>query len=191
MAKYIIDIKDGETLYKAVIAPDGEPYITPVMGNVYKEPDLDAIRNEAYEKGVQDTKQHWVDAPRSCAYQLGYENGLNDAWKVADKIFDMPCLRREQIFSKCDSVGVWDILRKYSASEAIEKIRQYEQEQQFHVGDEIETQNGFKGFVISADDKYVYFVNENGEGCVETMMAAKTGRHFPELAEVLRKRGEE
>ena len=66
--KYIVAVEDRETLYKAVVGVDGEPYITPVMGNVYKEHDLDAIRNEAYEKGVQDTKQHWTDAPRTCAY---------------------------------------------------------------------------------------------------------------------------
>lgn len=53
MAKYIIDVKDGETLYKAVIAPDGEPYITPAMGNVYTEPDTD----EAYQRGLADGKR--------------------------------------------------------------------------------------------------------------------------------------
>jgi hypothetical protein len=132
-----------------------------------------------------------VETRAEKAQEEAYQRGLSDAWECIDKIFDMPCLKREQIFSKCDSVGVWDILRKYSASEAIEKIRQYEQEKRFHVGDEIETQNGFKGFVIREDDKYVYFVDEKGEGCVETMMAAKTGRHFPEIAEVMQKMKEE
>ena len=77
---YIIEINDK---YKQVVllSADGDLYCKCVAGlTPYTEPDLDAIRNEAYEKGVQDTKQHWVDAPRSCAYRLGYENGLNDLW---------------------------------------------------------------------------------------------------------------
>ena len=74
----------------------------------YTEPDLDTIRNEAYEKGVQDTKQHWVDAPRSCAYKLGYENGLNDLWEAMQKAIKMYCEIDNEVFLrvfydvKCD-----------------------------------------------------------------------------------------
>lgn len=83
--KYIFEVEDETQLIveigvnstgAAVITTKHPKYLTP-----YEEPDLDAIRNEAYEKGVQDTKQHWVDAPRSFAYKLGYENGLNAAWE--------------------------------------------------------------------------------------------------------------
>lgn len=89
---------------------------------------------EAYQKGVQDTKQHWVDAPRSCAYKLGYENGLNDAWEAARKIgSNSMCSLKEMgfDFSQCviaDYNPSWFVVKNYSASEAIEKIRQYEQE---------------------------------------------------------------
>lgn len=124
MGKYIIRLERGETAYKTVNS-NGKPMIQLLAPIPYTEPDLEQVKKEAYEKGWKEAEDHYEKG-----YNDGYDTGLEDAWKVADKIFDMPCLRREQIFSKCDSVGVWDILRKYSASEAIEKIRQYEQKQE-------------------------------------------------------------
>jgi hypothetical protein len=133
------------------------------------------------------------------AQDEAYQRGLEDAWKVADKIFDMPCLRREQIFSKCDSVGVWDILRKYSASEAIEKIRQYEKKEEIHLGDEVTfLPNNAKGIVTechvpdvySDNDKYAVWCGGTMEYVLKQHLT-KTGRHFPEIAEVLRKMREE
>ena len=135
--KYIIELEDkpfhkgnGDFLYRVkgfnslVFDMTGVGKLTP-----YTEPDLDAIRNEAYEKGVQDTKQHWVDAPRSCAYKLGYENGINDAWEAARNIVTMP----DRGFINSDILDLdpgESIFTKYTAAEAIEKIRTYEQKKQ-------------------------------------------------------------
>lgn len=135
MGFYIIEINDK---YKQVVllSAEGELYCKDVAGLMpYTEPDLDTIRNEAYEKGVQDTKQHWVDAPRTCAYKLGYENGLNDAWECARKIgSNSMCSLKEMgfDFGQCvinDYNPCWFVVKNYSVSECIEKIRQYEQEQ--------------------------------------------------------------
>lgn len=187
--KYIVELKDRETLYKAAIGGNGEPYISTAMKNVYKEPDLDAIRNEAYEKGVQDTKQHWVDAPRSCAYKLGYENGLKAAWEAARKISTMDSPTRDEIFGL---VITSNILDENSASEVIEKILQYEQEQQIQVGDEVVFYNGEKCVVTVVGDGQVAEVMDKGgfsmrmdDGLRNSMK--KTGRHFPEIVEVLKK----
>ena len=99
----------------------------------YTEPDLDAIRNEAYEKGVQDTKQHWVDAPRSCAYKLGYENGLNDLWEAMQKAIKMYCEIDNEVFlrvfcdAKCDwGESVLQALFKNTPQHLIDSIREYE-----------------------------------------------------------------
>ena len=56
--KYIVELKDRETLYKAAIGGNGEPYISTAMKNVYKEPNLEAIRDEAYEKGMETPLSH-------------------------------------------------------------------------------------------------------------------------------------
>lgn len=168
--KFILELPDGCNIGKV----DDAVKLTP-----YTEPDLEQVRKEAYEKGWKEAEDHYEKG-----YNDGYDTGLSHAWEAARKVVALSTVDRRKVFG---SEYMYSILEKHTASEAIEKIRQYEQEQQFHVGDEIKTQNGFKGFVIRANDKYVYFVDENREGCVETMMAAKTGRHFPEIAEVLKK----
>lgn len=125
MGKYIVELKKNETLYKAATREsDGTAYVCSAIGTPYTAPDLDAIRNEAYEKGVQDTKQHWVDAPRTYAYKFGYENGLNAAWVAARTLWNTP--NRKEIFGHTIFNTV---LTTLTAQEAIEKIRAHEQAQ--------------------------------------------------------------
>ena len=135
--KYIFEVEDETQLIveigvnstgAAVITTKHPKYLTP-----YEEPDLDAIRNEAYEKGVQDTKQHWVDASRSFAYKLGYENGLNDAWDAARKIpltVNEGGLSANALTMIFGNKSIIQIFKELSASEVVEKIRQYEQAQE-------------------------------------------------------------
>ena len=82
----------------------------------YTEPDLEQVRKEGYEKE--------------------YYIGLNDAWEAVGKIYNMCSDVRHKIFKEN---LIRKILSIYSASEAIEKIRQYEQGQkEIKVGDEVE-----------------------------------------------------
>ena len=205
MGFYIIEINDK---YKQVVllSADGELYCKDVAGLMpYTEPDLDAIRTEAYEKGVQDTKQHWGDAPRTCVYKFGYENGLNDAWEAARKIgSNSMCSLKEMgfDFSQCvipDYNPSWFVVKNYSASECIEKIRQYEQNQEkelgiqgyFKKGEEVIDADGTKAVVLDvSEDNYCQVYTENGciyNWHIHTYKFHKTGRHFPEIAEVLQK----
>lgn len=59
-------------------------------------------------------------------YQRGYEAGLNDAWEAARKIWEYDTTTLKAIFG--EGVMRMDWFMKFTASEAIEKIRQYEQE---------------------------------------------------------------
>ena len=70
----------------------------------YTEPDMEQVRKEAYEQGLSDA---W-EAARKIGYSLKSS--------IVAEIFGTPY--SSQIFSG------------YSASEAIEKIRQYEQEKE-------------------------------------------------------------
>lgn len=159
----------------------------------YTEPDLEQVRKEAYEKGVQDTKQHWADTPRTCAYKLGYENGINDAWEAARKIALMDTETSENVTGY---FGLFRIMDNLTASEAIEKIRQYEQEkEEFHIGDEFENGSGQKFVVLKMDGKEIDRYTD-GDGRTYVMdvkypVMRKTGRHFPEIAAVLEKMREE
>lgn len=196
--KYIIELEDNESVYKTIIA-NGYPMLQVIVPAPYTEPDLDAIRDEAYEKGAQDTKQHWVDAPRTCAYKLGYENGLNDAWEAARKVVALSTVDRRKVFG---SEYMYSILENHTASEAIEKIRQYEQEKEkelgiqgyFKNGEEVIDADGTKAVILRvSEDNYCQVYTE--KGCIEnwhihTYKFHKTGRHFPEIAAVLAKMNE-
>lgn len=195
MGKYIITFEDypqmeedGVKFYSCNEAPwwyASEQIISKLTP--YTEPDLDAIRNEAYEKGVQDTKQHWVDAPRSCAYRVGYEEGLNDAWDAARKIFEYNATTLNKIFSKCCYSVVRDILRKYSASEVIEKIRQWEDMKILKPGNEVVSTQGV-GIVTKVTRTGVELFHKDGSTGYDKFEAVKkTGRHFPEFVELLAK----
>lgn len=138
----------------------------------YTEPNLDAIRKEAYQRG------------------------LVDAWETVRKIADLPTVEeRENIFA-CAFTN--DVIRLYTATEAIEKIRQYEKEQEeIRVGDEVigiySSGEQTKPFVITKwiSDYYFGIYSDSGEFCQGGLKLQKTGRYFPEIAEVLKKMQEE
>ena len=170
---------------------------TPIQLLPYAEkagqPDLEQVRKEAYDKGYEDANEE-IGSDEQVIADKAYKHGLSDAWKCVDRIFDMPCKRREQIFSECDSVGVWDILREYSASEAIEKLKE-----DVHLGDEVTfLPNNAKGIVTechvpdvySDNDKYAVWCGGTMEYVLKQHLT-KTGRTFPEIVEVLRKMREE
>ena len=196
MAKYIIDVKDGETLYKAVIAPDGEPYITPAMGNVYTEPDLEQVRKEAYEDGYKTAKVQCNIQAEKDLREVGerhYQKGLEDAWEYARKIIHMPEADLLNLFTECYSAVCTSVqvFLKYDASECIEKIRQYEQgKEEIQVGDEVATDAGNRASVLyeNPDGTQAFVFKSDGTAAWWTKSALhRTGRHFPEIAEALKK----
>ena len=54
-----------------------------------------------------------------------YQKGLSDAWDAARKVVALSTVDRRKVFG---SEYMYSILENHTASEAIEKIRQYEQE---------------------------------------------------------------
>ena len=155
----------------------------------------DELEKQAYEKGVQDTKQHWVDAPRTCAYKCGYENGLNDLWEAMQKAIKMYCEIDNEVFLrvfhdvKCDwGESVLQALFKNTPQHLIDSIRKYEQrqEEEIQIGDEVIAASG-KAVVMGVGPVHFEYFNADGSGYDAVKYAKKTGRHFPEIAEVLRK----
>lgn len=198
--KYIIELeetpfiqhfKNGawETIYRVkgfnslVFDWNGLQMLTP-----YTEPDLEQVRKEAYDK--------CMDEAEMSAYKLyspkideAYQRGLSDAWEAARKIANIPYGEEEKVIG---SDG-WTFIINHTASEAIEKIRQYEQkkEEQIQVGDEVVSTCG-KAVVHEVNGGNVYYIYADGErGYNPINQVRKTGRHFPEIAEVLQKMREE
>jgi dsDNA-specific endonuclease/ATPase MutS2 len=149
----------------------------------------DELEKQAYQKGHQDAYDTaYKDAKE--IYESGkramYQKGLKDAWECARKISSMDSYTRNEIF---EEVITTNILEHNSASKCIEKNRQYEQEkkEQIQVGDEVISPSG-KGVVTEITDIYVRIMYAKGSGqVVKPEDLTKTGRHFPEIAEVLAK----
>lgn len=172
--KYIIELEDkpfhngnGDFLYRVkgfnslVFDMTGVGKLTP-----YTEPDLEQIRKEAYERGAEDMRK---------ALRL-----LIDC--------DDDCLTIPDIFHTFREGSYHAVVRKHPAMEIIEKIRQYEQgKEEIKVGDEVIAASG-KAVVTSVGPVYFEFVYANGAiGSDKVKNAKKTGRHSPEIAEVLQK----
>lgn len=180
--KYIIELKDNELLYKTTIIND-LPYIHTVLAKPYTEPDLEQVRKEAYDKGFEDGKE-LCPLPEVC-HNNAYQKGLSDAWEAARKIANMPYGEEEKAFGS----GGWAFVEKHTASEAIEKIRQYEQEKEFKVGDEFENESGKKFVVLKMNGKEIdRYIDSDGKTYLMSAkytVMRKTGRHFSEIASVL------
>jgi len=87
---------------------------------------------EAYDTAYADAEEIYESGKRAM-----YQKGLKDAWEAARKIYGsatkhgLPTEVITRIFRDDgkENFNYWDIVEDFSASEAIEKIRQYEQAQ--------------------------------------------------------------
>ena len=190
--KYIIELEDkpfhkgnGNFLYRVkgfnslVFDMTGVGKLTP-----YTEPDLEQVRKEAYENGWKEAEDHYEKG-----YNDGYDTGLSDAWEAARNVVALSTVDRREVFG---SEYMYSILEKHTAAEAIEKIRQYEQEkeEQIQVGDEVRNiQHGWTAVVSAIDRECMTLMDTNGKlgDGYDMNRFIKTGRHFPEIAEVLKK----
>lgn len=90
------------------------------------------VTADAYQRGYETGYKDGYNEPGK-NQQKAYQRGLNDAWEAAKKIFlpvhqgGLPASALIQIFGNSP---IEYSLEDYSASECIEKIRQYEQEKE-------------------------------------------------------------
>lgn len=172
----------------------------------YIEPDTEAIRQEAYAEGYKAaTESHAIAAERirDDAYERGYndaektfaetltktrQEGMDAAWECARKVVDywMHC-RSMEIFGTPDISKVFE---NNTPSETIEKIRAYEEQQsEIQVGDEVKCNAGWTAIVTRIKENELTLMDKNGAiaNGYNPNSFIKTGRHFPEIAEVLAK----
>ena len=182
MKKYIIEFSEDPHTIRLMKIKNGDKFPTTEFKTVkpYTEPNLEQVKRD---------------------YDAWYEKGLADAWEAAKKvayywIWSGQTSEAEEIFGTDDVIAIF---KSYSASEAIEKIRQYEQEkEEIQVGDEVKS--GDEKYIVlqkylnNIDELMVVLFNRrDGEIGTWHMYNAngaifeKTGRHFQEIAEVLRK----
>ena len=154
--------------------------------------DLADRMHEAFDKGFeQGLKDNSEEA---------YRRGLEDAWEAARKIVTskqsaFTGIEMEYIFGTLNYSEIFEL----TASEAIEKIKAYEEqkkaEEEIKIGDEV---------IFNRDAPFKVIVtcvkHSGGKPLDYTVMAnnglmwdyvkpneiTKTGRHFPQIAEVLK-----
>ena len=155
----------------------------------------------AYAHGYTEAESKYREI-RDELEKQAYQRGLADAWDAARKIGSNSMCSLKEIgfdFSRCavaDYNPSWFVVKNYSASEAIEKIRQYEQEkeEQIQVGDEVATDAGNRASVLyeNPDGTQVFVFKSDGTAAWWTKSALhRTGRNFFEIATVLKKMREE
>jgi len=204
--KYIIEIPDdkigdfiGSThfLMPYMMAGHIGHHDTGLPIEPYTELDLEQVRKEAYEKGYHDGHNVCYENAKDLMEEKkneAYQRGLSDAWETARKIHHMPDGDILDLFPDCyvSVCTAAQAILKYDASEAIAKIKEYEDgKQEYRVGDEFENGAGNKYIVLKMDGKEIdRYIDADGKTYVmkeKYRVMRKTGRHFPEIAAVLEK----
>ena len=88
---------------------------------------LDKAFEEAYQKGLVKGYKDGCETGRNEATTLEYQRGLDDAWECMKAIAFLNKPRDMRDFFGCSTLG--GILIDYTASEAIAKIKAYEESQ--------------------------------------------------------------
>lgn len=157
--------------------------------------------DKAYKSGYEDAKSELGKRVINLAHEesdRAYQQGLDDAWEAAKKIALGEGLSMQALAQIFDTTSFSRILRENTVSEVIAKINEYEEQQEkFAVGDEVYS-DAFddKGIIthITADKVSCVCIICNGSKMMKvgTNGLHKTGRTFPQIAEVLKEmRGEE
>jgi len=155
---------------------------------------IEKLHDEIYRMGYQDGIEHGNinDGTFADKVKEAYDNGLTDAWECARRLTHPRYggyrdSEQKKIFGYENSD---DVLTEYSASEAIQKIKEYEEKQkqpnEFEIGDEVISKYGNKGCVTSYDDDELCVLYRDGTvGRLPKCTYQKTGRQFPFLVAVL------
>lgn len=133
--------------------------------------------------------------------RLSYEKGLNDAWELAKKII-LPARPHCSNFTGSDLRNIFgvdgydNVMSRFSASEALAKFQEYEEKQkenaELKIGDEIEirAESSIPRMVVTQiDNQYISTVDAKGDTrciCKNTTTFVRTGRHFPQIEEILK-----
>lgn len=120
-----------EELFKALTAG---------VDGVFRDKSIDALvevcraaRKEGYNAGFENG--NISDGTFDEKIKEAYENGADDVWECVNKIYSkIDQAEVETIFG----VKYYDVFEKFTASEAMAKVKEYEKEVEFKIGDRVE-----------------------------------------------------
>ena len=177
--KYIIDLPDNCSWVQWVMTSDkdGHAYFD------FKSPeDLTTL-----DKGLEEAYQKGFEAGQHEATTLEYQQGLDDAWETIREIARTTYVQRSEIFDGLQDI--LSIMRKFSPSEVITKLREYEQQKtnaEIKVGDEVkntlELMNNAVGYFIEPTNNEYYRVLRYVNGKIDIVAwhmenCVRTGGH--------------
>lgn len=145
--------------------------------------------DNGYDQGYEDGKKASCDCKDNMENE--YNRGLNEAWEAAKKIILDGGLSLQELMQIFNTAYSERILKENTASEAIAKIKEYEEEQkqdtEIKIGDGVITKIGNKGVVIAAceDGTLCVWFSNNHVQMYPLKDLSKTSRHFDQIAEVL------
>ncbi|WP_303820941.1 hypothetical protein [Ruminococcus flavefaciens] len=148
-------------------------------------------------KGIGNTMISTYEVSRLKKYERddeAYQRGLDEAWKAAEKVLMLESEELKEIF---DVIYEEEVFGNFTPAKAIEKLRAYEEqkkaEDEIKVGDEVERNGITEGVItrIRTDDDWFQVMQSNGSSYgTQKSNLKKTGRHFPQVAELLAALGE-
>ena len=114
-----------------------------------------------------------------------YEEGLNDAWKLAKKIFCPPNNGgiEAKTINNIFGCNYWEIPKKFTIQEALAKLKAYEEARnKIEVGDVVRLNNSKYTYVVTViyDERGVTYycgISENGKWFAQSDVT-KTGKHI-------------
>lgn len=138
--------------------------------------------------------------------QTAYENGLHDAWEIAKKIECVSGYDGNELVEIFGTYNVEVIFAKYTASEALDKVRAYEEQKEKAVNDEIAIGDEIIVKVLRSNREEIpvivcridyasttpvykcfSFIENAGFVISHNRFIKKTGRHFPQITSLMNK----
>lgn len=144
--------------------------------------------------GESEPECKWFDTGFTATPYEEPSDTAEDAWNFAGRLFGYSddAILEEEIGDCYGMSEPYDILDHMSYKEAKEQYEAWKKEKdEIHVGDEVVWDNAepFVVLVVGESDKYPYFkgITASGMFAEGGVKYKKTGRHFPEVAELLKK----
>ena len=159
MSKYVIELRPDCKVVQEICESDGQVSIGAKSSEYLEELNSDYInehfgelQDDAYQRGLEEGKKATWGLVAD-ASNAEYQRGLDDAWDAARKIVEMSDPPYWEVFDEYKN----DLFGKITASEAIEKLKAYEEKQK--ADDEIKAGD----IVYLSGDKYIVsYINDDG-----------------------------
>lgn len=188
--KYVVEIETVYNAYASVVGTD----ISKVPGELYR---IKGFNNFVFDQNELNKLEKYNSNFSQADLDKVRQEGREEAWEAAKKIVlsseygGIPVGEFQSIFG--NEAYVSNVFTKISINDAIEKIKSYEEQQkkaadEIKVGDEVTYDNSIGVVTKKANigvNKYYVLWKDGSSGHCNKSNLKKTGRHFPQIQEML------